>query len=135
MRAKMLGVGIATAACLGVTACAPGGVTIPPGFEELEPCPSQHYSVEELSRMENPGCDLAGSTIIAPDGSGHLIGDVGHVSVSSSYSAKLDQGPEYTVVNWGVPGATLTITEAGKPRTTWASSAEALKLQRKQLAH
>lgn len=122
---------LAVAAMVWLSGCASGGVSIPAGYELLEPCPPQFYSVEALSTMEYPGCDLEGSTIVAPDGSLHVIGPVGHLGVSSSYSETHGQGPEYTIVNWGVPGVGFTRTARGEPRTTWASTAEALKLQRK----
>lgn len=129
MFAKVVTALLACALCAGVTACASGGVTIPAGYEALEPCEPRILSVEELSVMEEPGCNLEGSTVMSPDGVGHLIGPVGNAAVSGFPM----QGIEYEVVNWGIPGVSITKTADGEPRTTWASTEAALKLQTKQL--
>lgn len=129
MFARVMTALLAVALCTGMTSCTSGGVTIPAGYEALEPCEPRILSVEELSVMEEPGCDLEGSTVVSPDGIGHLIGPVGNVGVNGFPMQDL----EYELVNWGVPGVTITRTAKGEPRTTWASSAEALRLQRKAL--
>lgn len=114
---------------LAATACAPRGVTIPPGAEALEPCDRQGpVDVELLAADGAPGCDMEGTVLVYPDGRALEVGPVGVTSGSSDTRS----AGEIQLVNWGVPGVGAAYVHEGEA-TAWASTAEALDLQRQQL--
>jgi len=116
------------AATMLLAGCGGGqGVTVPPGAEQLKPCPHREIDVTDLGTVGKPGCDLAGSTLLFPDGKTVTIKEVGATfSEGTGTGAELI---EYSAVNWGVPGVAATFEEPGKPLRVWYTSSEAGILQ------
>lgn len=112
--------------------CAAQGVRVPPGYEDLMPCEVRNLELGELSQIGEPGCDLEGSTIVAPDGILLVIGHVGETRSSQNILRDGSRSPEYTVVNWGLSGVGVSVKRPGAPEI-WATSNTALDLQQ-QLA-
>ena len=120
------------AAGLLVAACQSTGVTVPPGFQDLEPCEfTKVIAVQDLRELGKPGCDMAGATIRFPDGATVKVGAVGGTS-SWSYAAKPGEAEiptHYTMVNWGTPGiAVVELNRGGWMETIWANSTKASDL-------
>lgn len=112
--------------------CAAGGrgVTVPPGWDELEECDVMSVAAEDLAREGAPACDLAGSSLSFPSGMGMVtIPEVGEV-----FSRQVSGEPQILVVNWGVPGVGAASIDDGRVVDVWASTAEAEDLQRQQLS-
>ncbi len=117
---------------LAVSSCAPKGVTIPPGWEDLVQCDASVIEAQTMDRMGEPGCDLRGSTIVLPDATAITVGEVGSTSSQQAFGPGGEAGPEYTMVNWGVPGVGVSKKGAGRT-VSWATSDAALELQVRQL--
>lgn len=114
---------------LTTTACAPQGVSIPPGSEALEQCGGRTtVGVEELGAIGAPGCDTEGAVLVHPDGRELEVRPVGVASGSSS----TDSAGGIRLVNWGVPGVGAAYVHEGQA-TVWGSTDEAVDLQRQQL--
>lgn len=116
-----------------LTSCSNGGngVTIPPGYDQLDSCDAQVFDVDDLVSVGEPGCDVAGSSLRFADGTVRPIFAVGSVS-AYSHGIGSDE-MEYLVVNWGVPGVGAAMVKNGVLRDVWANGAEAHRLQCEQL--
>ncbi len=112
-----------------LSACSTTGdsVSIPLGSEQLEQCPPRVIDAEELSLLGEPRCNLMGSTVVLPDGRSMDIEEVGRSLVKESTS---EPGVEYLIVNWGIPGAAISVVEAGRVVDQWQTSPDAGELQR-----
>lgn len=106
------------------------GVSIPLGSESLRACKVQRLHVEQLHTLGSPGCDLEGSSVIFPEGTALTIEAVG-VNVGEQPDATADL--ELTMVNWGLPGVGAALVRNGRATDVWATSEEAMTLQRQQL--
>lgn len=116
-----------------LSACAPTGVTIPPGSENLELCPPQEILVEELQNIGEPDCDLKGSSVVFPDGNVMPVVAVGDTWNSGIATEAETSDEKYVVLNWGVPGIAASVKEKAGSYRTWATSDAARKLQNQQL--
>lgn len=121
-----LGVGLS----LLLSACGHEGVTVPPGANALTKCDVRQIPVEELASVGEPGCDLEGSSLLFPDGTTMEISPTGNVT---GHQDSRFEGLEFVIVNWGVPGVGAALVENLQLVDVWASSPEALELQREQL--
>lgn len=112
-----------------LSACMTTGnsVSIPQGYEQLEQCPPRVINAEELSLLGEPGCNLVESTVMLPNGKSMGIEDVGHSLVKESTS---EPGVEYVIMNWGIPGAAISVVKAGRVVDQWQTSPDAGELQR-----
>ncbi|MGB2556545.1 hypothetical protein [Cellulosimicrobium cellulans] len=129
--ARILFVGVVlSAGTLHLSACGSEGVTVPPGSDALSDCEVQQFNVVELESGGEPGCDLEGSSLLFPDGTTLEIGPVGN---AASYQDSGSEGVEFSIVNWGIPGVGASITQDGELIDVWASTPEALDLQREQM--
>lgn len=111
--------------------CSPRGVLIPPGSEDLLPCPPRVIPVEELREIGEPGCDLAGSSLVFPDDFVWPISEIGSAASFERVAQEKVLGVKYSMTNWGVPGVGVTRTLSGQETEFWASTDEALDLQKK----
>ena len=110
--------------------CSRGGVSVPPGADDLEPCPTATIDVTALAQMGQPGCNLAGSTLLFPTGEEYEIMEPGIAGGMSSARMPTHQ---LRAVNWGIPGVgAVDITDGVV--TVWGSTQWAVELQLKQLA-
>lgn len=139
---------VTTAVCamLALSGCAPGGVTIPPGYEELPPCPERVIAATELRDLGEPACDLTGSRVSFPGGTVLTIDAVGTVLTHSASAEAPQQAAQQdraaadpsevtlTVVNWGIPGVGASLRVRDRVHEYWASSDTAAQLQRSQEA-
>ena len=80
--------------------------------------------------MGAPGCDLEGSKVAFPDGRSVIVSGIGHVHTQGSFGPS-GQTSEVHVVNWGTPGVGVTATLGDGKEEIWASTDEALQLQRR----
>lgn len=115
---------------LAVSACAPArGVSIPPGAADLDRCLGRTILVDDLASVGEPGCDLAGSVVWTESGIRVVVQPVG-----ITFSSSLGSNPDFTltVVNWGVPGVSATLSERGEVVQTWATSETAADLEAEQ---
>lgn len=113
------------------SACASGGVAIPPGGDALPPCKPQRIDVADLESIGAPGCDLVGSQLGLPSGD-HV--EVPAVGVTSGQQDDPPDGPEVVVGNWGVPGLSVAVVADGRLSDVWTSSPEARDLMDAALA-
>lgn len=98
----------------------------------------------DLSAMGEPGCDLAGTSLTFADdtlpfavGPPTMDGDTPTLvtpAVGAVFSQGDGEGRELLIVNWGVPGVGVAAIEDGHVVQVWASSADAMRLHRQQLA-
>lgn len=110
--------------------CSRGGVSVPPGADDLQPCPVDTIDVTALAQMGEPGCNLAGSTLLFPTGEEYEIMEIG---VAGGMSSSRMPTHQLRAVNWGVPGVgAVDITDGVV--TVWGSTQWAVELQLKQLA-
>ena len=115
-----------------LSGCAAGGVSIPEGNENLQPCQHRVIPAAELSTLGEPGCDLEGSSVTTPDGRARAIGEVGGVASTSFGDPARNNEASTLIANWGVPGVAVSlITREGTE--TWARTETARELQKKQL--
>ena len=124
----------AVAACgilvLLLGGCSSGGVSVPPGADELDPCPVATIGVTSLPQLGEPGCNLAGSTLLFPTGEEFEVEETG---VAGGMSSSRTPTHQIRAVNWGVPGVgAVDITDGVV--TVWGSTQWAVELQLKQLA-
>lgn len=117
-------------AVLNLGACGTEGVSVPPGSDALADCEVQQIEVVELTAGGVPGCDLEGSSLVFPDGTTVEIAAVG---TATGYQDSRLEGFEFLIVNWGVPGVGASIVKDGQLVDMWASTPEALELQREQM--
>lgn len=110
--------------------CSRAGVMLPTGYENLPPCEVRQYVVERLPEVGEPGCNVEGSTLLFPDGTVIAIEEVG---TSFVRQVEAPHGPEFHILNWGVPGVGAAFIEDGTVQGVWATSAKALDLHRQQL--
>ncbi len=117
---------------LALAGCsAPRGVSIHLGADELEPCEGTSIHVEDLEAAGEPGCDLAGSTLVFPDGMASLaVPQVGAVFSHQDFGRGNE---EILIVNWGLPGVATAVIDDDRLIHLWASSEDALDLQWQQL--
>lgn len=106
-----------------------GGVDVPGGSGDLEPCTVVTLVVDDLAADEAPGCNLEGSFLTFPGPVRLGIPAVGDVVVHERTG-----DVSYHVVNWGVPvvGA-ATVDADHRVVDIWGSSTEAVELQKEQL--
>jgi hypothetical protein len=122
----------------------PRGVSIPPGAEDLAPCPVKQIPIGDLAAMGEPGCDLTGASLtfadeelafaVGPPAADGSAPTLTIPSVGAVFSQGNGDGRELLVVNWGVPGVGVALIEGGRLLAIWASSDSALDLQHQQLA-
>lgn len=122
----------------------PRGVSIPPGADDLPPCPITQIPITELSVRGEPGCDLTGTSLTFPDrllsvalGPPAADGSTPTLTVpavGAVFSQGDGGGRELLIVNWGVPGVGVAAIEDRHVVAIWASSDSALELQHQQLA-
>ena len=105
------------------------GVVLPPGSEHLTPCPITQISIDELSEIGEPGCDLTGSSVTFPDGSPQLT----IASIGAAFSQGDGTGRETVITNWGIPGIGVAVIEDHRLVHMWATGPAALDLQKQQL--
>ncbi len=105
------------------------GVSVPPGFDDLDQCPPRSIAVDDLREIGEPGCNLIGSSLVFPDGVSLPVSAVGEVFSSRNSSAG---DHEHLIVNWGIPGVAAVTSDGGELLDLWASSDEAEQLQREQ---
>ena len=139
MAVAVLAMTVILAGCQGQ----PRGVTIPPGSDDLSPCPVSDIPIDELSASGEPGCDLTGSTLTFTDetlefavGPPAFDGDTPTVtvpSVGAVFSQGDGSGRELLIVNWGVPGVAVAAIEDRHAVAIWSTSESALELHRRQL--
>lgn len=91
----------AVAAVWILTACSGGGigVDVPPGADELAPCPVTTIDVDGMGSDRAPDCDLEGSSVQISESLSFAIPAVGEVEVHEGVDVE-----DYYIVNWGVPG-------------------------------
>ena len=119
-------------AILPLSACAPRGVSVPLGYDSLVQCEPRDIEAERMPEIGEPGCNLEGSSVIMPDGTQIILGQVGGVGSQQWFGSDGTGGTEYMSVNWGIPGAAVSkIGPTGAQ--SWATSDEALDLQAQQL--
>lgn len=119
------------AAMVSLSGCSQGrGVTVPPGWDQLAPCPIAQISIDDLSGIGEPGCDLTGSSLTFTNGSSALT----IPSVGAVFSSGDGTGRETLIVNWGVPGVGVATIDNHRLIQIWASGPGALDLQKQQLA-
>lgn len=129
--ARLLLVGVVlSVVALHMGACGSKGVAVPPGSEVLSDCEVQQVDVVELASGGEPGCDLEGSSSLFPDGTTLEIAPVG---IATGYQGSSSEGVEFSIVNWGVSGVGASVTKDGQLVDVWASTPEALELQREQM--
>jgi hypothetical protein len=80
-------------------------------------------AAEDLRDVGEPGCDMAGSSVLFPNSMIQGISAVGAVSSSSTSEEWV------TTVNWGVPGVSAYIESNGEITKSWATSKAAGRLQ------
>lgn len=115
---------------LSACVAADRGVTIPPGYDQLEQCVPTTIDAEELSSLGEPGCDLVGSAVLLPDGTSLDINEVG---VVSAFGGASEPATEHILVNWGIPGVAVSVIKAERLVDQWQTSPGAAELQRQQL--
>lgn len=103
---------------------------MPPGSDALSDCKVQQVRVVELAESGEPGCNLEGSSLLFPDGTTLEIAPVGN---ATGYEDSRSEGTEFRIVNWGIPGVGASVTKDGHLVDLWASTPEALELQREQM--
>ena len=134
-RTSKVGTRAAAAAACGVLVlllggCSSGGVSVPPGAGDLEPCPVATIDVTSLAQMGEPGCNLAGSTLRFPTGEEFELGEPGSGGGITSSRMRTH---EVRAANWGIPGAgAVDITDGVV--TVWGSTQWAVELQLEALA-
>ena len=112
-----------------LSGCTESGVRVPPGAEELQPCPVRRIDVTTLGDMGEPGCDLAGTTLIFPGGKEILVGAPGWSGAATDSRS----GEWVRAAAWGVPGVGA-VQINGTTVTVWGSTQEAVDLQLQLLA-
>lgn len=134
MRAiHLVAAGLVVGCVTGLAACStePSGVLLPPGSESLPLCEPGPLHVDDLATIGIPGCNLQGSALIFPDGSTVTIEEPGWSYAVEPHAERSDV--VFTVVNWGVPGIGAAHINAGVIQRVWATSTDALTLQREAL--
>lgn len=115
-----------------LSGCSPGETLIPQipeGHESLEICPERDISVEELTSIGEPGCNLVGSTVVFPDGFTADVGAVGGITGTDAYHDGETNPPvNYRVANFGIPGIAVSVITYGENPEMWATSDEAMQL-------
>ena len=132
MRLMRIGWATVTALTLSLTlsGCLQArGVVLPPGSEDLAPCPITQISIDELSEVGEPGCDLTGSSVTFPDGSPQLT----IASIGAAFSQGDGTGRETVITNCGIPGIGVAVIEHHRLVHLWATGPAALDLQKQQL--
>lgn len=119
-------------AILPLSGCAPRGVSVPHGFDSLVQCEPRAIEAERMHEIGEPGCNLEGSSVIMPDGTQIRLGQVGGVGSQQWFGSDGTGGTEYMSVNWGIPGAAVSMIGPTGSQI-WATSNEALDLQEQQL--
>ena len=122
----------------------PRGVSIPPGADDLSPCPVTQIPVGELSARGEPGCDLTGTSLtfadetltfaVGPPTADGSTPTLTVPAVGAVFSQGDGDGRELLIVNWGVPGVGVAAIDDQRLVAIWASSESALDLQYQQLA-
>lgn len=96
----------------------------------MDPCPVATIDVTSLPQLGEPGCNLAGSTLLFPTGEEYEVKDSG---IAGTMMDSRTPTRELRAVNWGIPGVgAVDITDGVV--TVWGSTQWAVELQLKQLA-
>ena len=101
---------------------------VPPGADELAPCPVTTIDVDGMGSDRAPGCDLEGSSVQISESLSFAIPAVGEVEVHEGVDVE-----GYCIVNWGVPGVGIASVKDSTAVNIWGSTPDALELQREQL--
>lgn len=107
----------AVAAIAALTSCS-GGITVPPGSENLPPCEVSVVSVLDLH--ESGDCDLSGVSIEMPDG-----GEASRPIVEIGGTASFSYGgtSEIIVTNLGKMGTLVALRTPEEGLTVWGTPA------------
>ncbi|WP_169583345.1 MULTISPECIES: hypothetical protein [Microbacterium] len=127
---RLLALGVGAALLPGLVGCGGNdrGVSIPLGYESLDQCQPRSLAVENLRELGEPECNLAGSSLVFPDGYSLPTSNVGDVFSSTSSPGE----HTYLIVNWGVPGVGAFTVHGDELLGLWATCDEAERLQREQ---
>lgn len=117
------------AAALLLVGCTPRGVDIPLEASNIRPCDPlpDPYPVEQIDDTEQAECDLAGETIVFPDGYEMSAPSLGFTRSEGTLPKGVEQAPVYHVFNFGAFGLVAGRLSADGERSDWWGTEEGLR--------
>lgn len=112
----------------GLTACSGPSISLSPSETELPACAVRDISVADLGTSPRAVCDLAGSTVVFPDGFRVVVGRV--LDFGSKSTGNSDT---YSLSNLGVYGVVAMQTTPDGNKTRWWGTVKGVEMQKRAL--
>ncbi len=124
-----LGIGASVMATALLIGCIARGVDIPPEASDIRACEpqSEPYPVERINDAARAECDLAGETIVFPDGYEMGVPAIGVTSAEDILRKDEDRAPVYHVFSFGAFGLVVGRLSADGKRSEWCGTDEGLR--------